>query len=134
MRALGLALRAKHRYGVPLRRAFPLVREALNRPQPHTKDPVVQEVLTYLPELDARMARRASSYRPLRRGPTQRDPYRPTLPASWRRHAAIRRAIRWGLDLSLNHAAVREPPEKRLRDLSADVEATNSLRDVMRRR
>src|SRR5688572_7875885 len=99
VRALGLALRAKYRYGIPLKRAFPMVREAMIRPELREKDAVVREVFTYLPEIDRRVRDELIHYKPLPRGPGWRDPYHPEVPPRDRRHPAVRRAIRWGLDL-----------------------------------
>src|SRR3989337_3700762 len=114
VRALGLALRAKYRYGVPLKRAFPAVREALIRPELRKKDGVLRQVFSYLPEVN-REIRSAIKYdKPLPRGPGWRDPYHPEVPARYRRHPAVRRAIAWGLDLSLNFAALDQEPGTRL--------------------
>lgn len=132
-RALGLALRLKHRYGIPLKRAFPLVREAMVRPAMQEEDAVVREILAYLPQVD-RGIQSAARYEPLPRGPGWRDPYHPAVPPRHRRHPAIRRAIRWGLDLSLNYAALRQPPGQRLLELSANEEAIRALREAVQRK
>lgn len=133
-RALGLALRLKHRYGIPLKRAYPVVGEALVRSGARAKDPLVREVLAYLPTLDADIEQATRSYHPLPRGPGWRDPYHAPVPARLRRHPAVRRAIRWGLDLSLNYAALRQPPGQRLLELSANEEAMRALREAVQRK
>lgn len=132
VRALGLALRAKYRYGVPLKRAFPMVREAMNHPALRKKDGMVREVFTYLPEVKRGIRDTKAYYKPLPRGPGWRDPYHPEVPAAHRRHPAIRRAIQWGLDLSLNYAALRQGAAKRLRDASAWHEAVEALQRTRR--
>jgi len=128
VRALGLALRAKYRYGVPLKRAFPMVREALNRPALRKKDGLIREVFTYFPEVRRGIRSAIQYYKPLPRGPGWRDPYHPEVPAAHRRHPAIRRAIQWGLDLSLNYSSLRQDLGKRLRDASDWHEAVEALR------
>jgi hypothetical protein len=133
VRALGLAFRAKYRYGIPLKRGFPLVREALVQPQPRESDAVVREVVAYLPEVEARIAWEKQHYRPLAPGPGWRDPYHPEIPAAWRRHPAVRRALQWGLDLSLNAGELRHTIEERLRSASADEEATRILQEELRK-
>lgn len=133
VRALGLALRAKHRYGVPLKRAFPMVREAMIRPELRKKDAVVREVFTYLPEIERRIRAELVHYKPLPRGPGWRDPYHPEVPPSDRRHPAVRRAIQWGLDLSLNYAALDRDPGQRLTDFSAFHEDLRKLREAKMR-
>jgi hypothetical protein len=127
VRALGLAFRAKYRYGIPLKRGFPLVREALIRPQSH-ESAVAREVLAYLPDVDNGIDRQKQDYKSLPPGPGWRDPYHPAVPAKWRRHPAIRRAIWWGLDLSLNTAALHKHPGEHLLELSANVEGIQQLR------
>jgi hypothetical protein len=127
VRALGLAFRAKYRYGIPLKRGFPLVREALIRPQSHESDAVAREVLAYLPELERGVREGVAAYKPLPRGPGWRDPFRPPIPAVWRRNVAIRRAIRHGLDLSLNVTQLKRSAADRLLSLSEDVEAGKRL-------
>jgi hypothetical protein len=133
VRALGLAFRAKYRYGIPLKRGFPLVREALVRPQARESDAVVREVVAYLPEVEARIEWEKRHYRRLPSGPGWRDPYHPEVPAAWRRHPAIRRALQWGLDLSLNAGELRFTVEERLRSASADEEATRLLQEGLRK-
>jgi hypothetical protein len=132
VRALGLAFRAKYRYGIPLKRGFPLVREALVQPQARERDAVVREVLAYLPEVQKGIDRQEQQYKPLSPGPGWRDPYHPAVPAKWRRHPAIRRAIWWGLDLSLNTSALRKHPGEHLLELSANVEGVQQLRKGVR--
>ncbi len=132
VRALGLAFRAKSRYGIPLRRGFPLLREALIRPQSRESDTVVREVMTYLPEVEAGIHSQQRHYKPLSPGPGWRDPYHPAVPAKWRRHPAIRRAIWWGLDLSLNTSALGKHPGEHLLELSANVEGVQRLRSGAR--
>jgi len=127
VRALGLAFRAKYRYGIPLKRGFPLVREALVQPQSRERDAVVREVVAYLPEVDLRLQEGVAAYKPLPRGPGWKNRYQPEIPARWRRHPAIRRALRWGLDLSLNSAALRQSVEQRLSRLAAGLEADRWL-------
>ena len=134
VQALGLALRAKYRYGVPLKRAFPMVREALNRPALRKKDALVREVFTYFPEVKHRIRSEKASYKPLPRGPGWRDPYHPEVPAAHRRHPAIRRAIQWGLDLSLNYSTLRDEPGKRLADFSDNHEALRQLQRAVGRK
>jgi hypothetical protein len=134
VRALGLALRAKYRYGISLKRAFPMVREAIRRPQVREKDAVVREVLFYLPQIRRRIRQAAKGYKPLPRGPGWRDPYHPELPPRLRRHPAVRRALQWGLDLSLNYAALDRAPGRRLLDLNANHEALQDLRAAMLRK
>ncbi len=131
VRALGLALRAKYRYGVPLKRAFPMVREAMHRPALREKDALVREVFTYFPEVRRRIRDAKAYYQPLPTGPGWRDPYHPEVPAKHRRHPAIRRAIRWGLDLSLNYSALRQASGKRLADFSENHEGLRRLRQAM---
>ena len=114
VRALGLALRAKHRYGIPLKRAFPMMRDALIRPELRENDAVVREVFAYLPELIERAHSPSFHYQPLRRGPGWRDPFHPPIAPGLRRHAAVRRALQWGLDLSLNELSLSETAEQRL--------------------
>jgi hypothetical protein len=133
VRALGLAFRAKYRYGIPLKRGFPLVREALDRPQARESDAVVREVVAYLPEVEARIVWEEQHYRPLPPGPGWRDRYHPKIPATWRRHPAVRRALQWGLDLSLNTGELRHTVEERLRSASADEEATRVLQEGLRK-
>jgi hypothetical protein len=128
VRALGLALRAKYRYGIPLKRAFPMVREAMIRPRARQKDAVVRAVLSYLPQIRRRIRQAATGYKPLPRGPGWRDPYHPEVPPRLRRHAAVRRAIQWGLDLSLNYGALDHAPGRRLLDFNANHEALEALR------
>lgn len=128
VRALGLAFRAKYRYGIPLKRAFPAVREASKRPAARENDAVVNEVMAYLPEVEKGIDRQRHHYKPLSPGPGWRDPYHPAVPAKWRRHPAIRRAIWWGLDLSLNTAALHKDPGEHLLELSANVEGIQQLR------
>ena len=134
VRALGLAFRAKYRYGIPLKRSFPAVREALKRPAARGNDAVVNEVMAYLPQVEARLDWEKQYYKPLPRGPGWRDKYHPAVPPTWRRNTAIRRAIRWGLDLSLNSGALRQSPAKRLLDLSDDAEADRMLQEAVRNR
>lgn len=134
VKALGLALRAKYRYGVPLKRAFPMVREALDRPALRKKDTMVREVFTYLPEVKRRIRFEKAYYKPLPPGPGWRDPYHPEVPAEHRRHPAIRRAIQWGLDLSLNYVELRTEPGKRLSAFSENHEALLRLRQAMIRK
>ena len=134
VQALGLALRAKYRYGVPLKRAFPMVREALNRPALREKDPLVREVFTYLPEVKRRIRSEEASYKPLPRGPGWRDPYHPEVPAAHRRHPAIRRAIAWGLDLSLSYSALRAEPGERMSHFSDNHEDLIRLRQARARK
>ena len=114
VRALGLALRAKHRYGVPLKRAFSAVKEAMIRPDLRKNDAMVREVFTYLPEVERRIRFAIERYKPLPRGPGWRDPYHPEVPARYRRHPAVRGAIQWGLDLSLNEASPWQTAEEQL--------------------
>jgi hypothetical protein len=128
VRALGLALRAKHRYGIPLKRAFPVVREAMIRRHARQKDGVMREVLTYLPDIERGIREAARWYKPLLRGPGWRDPYHPEVPPQHRRHPAIRRAIQWGLDLSLNQAALDRVPGERLLAFNANHQALRALR------
>lgn len=128
VRALGLAFRAKYRYGIPLKRGFPAVREALKQPVLREGDAVVRDVLAYLPEVQRGIDRQDQQYKPLSPGPGWRDPYHPAVPAKWRRHPAIRRAIWWGLDLSLNSLALRKDPGEHLLELSANVEGVQELR------
>jgi hypothetical protein len=128
VRALGLAFHAKYRYGIPLKRGFPAVREALKQPASRERDVVVREVLAYLPEVQKGIDRQEEQYKPLPRGPGWRDPYHPAVPAKWRRHPAIRRAIWWGLDLSLNASALRKHPGEHLLELSANAEGVQQLR------
>ena len=127
VRALGLAFRAKYRYGIPLKRGFPMVREALIRPQSRERDAVVREVMAYLPEVERGFDEGVAAYKPLPRGPGWKNRYQPEIPARWRRHPAISRALRWGLDLSLNSAALRQTVEQRLRRLDAGLEADRWL-------
>jgi hypothetical protein len=127
VRALGLAFRAKYRYGIPLKRAFPAVREALKRPAVHENDAVVREVMAYLPEVERGVREGVAAYKPLPRGPGWKNRYQPEIPARWRRHPAIRRALRWGLDLSLNSAALRQTVEQRLRRLDVGLAADRWL-------
>ena len=131
VRALGLAFRAKYRYGIPLKRGFSLVREALIRPAVSETDAVVRDVMTHLPEVDTRIEWEQRHYKPMPPGPGWRDPYHPAIPAAWRRHPAIRRAIQWGLDLSLNSGALGESVEQRLRSASENEEATRLLQEAM---
>jgi len=133
VRALGLAFRAKYRYGIPLKRGYPLVREALVQPQARESDAVMREVVTYLPEVEARIAWEKQHYRPLATGPGWRDPYHPEIPATWRRHPAVRRALQWGLDLSLNAGELRHTVEERLRSASSEEEATRILQEGLRK-
>jgi hypothetical protein len=128
--ALGLALRAKYRYGIPLKRGFAMVREAMIRPDLREKDPVVREVFTYLPDIERRVQDELTHYKPLPRGPGWRDPYHPEVPARDRRHPAIRRAIQWGLDLSLNYSALERNAGQRLADFSAFHEDLRKLREA----
>jgi hypothetical protein len=132
VRALGLAFRAKYRYGIPLKRGFPAVREALKRPAARENDAVVNEVMTYLPEVEARIEWEKRHYRRLPPGPGWRDPFHPEIPPTWRRHPAVRRALQWGLDLSLNAGELRHSVEERLRSASADEEATRLLQEGLR--
>jgi hypothetical protein len=127
VRALGLAFRAKYRYGIPLKRGFPVVREALKRPAMGENDAVVREVMTYLPEMERGLREGVAAYKPLPRGPGWKNRYQPEIPARWRRHPVIRRALRWGLDLSLNSAALRQSVEQRLGRLSAGLDADRWL-------
>jgi len=126
VRALGLALRAKHRYGIPLKRAFPIVREALIRPRTQKNDAVLRDVLSYLPEVERELRSAIQHHTPLPRGPGWRDPYHPEVPPHYRRHPAIRRAIQWGLDLSLNLGTVDHDVRTRLGDL-ADMQRAGQL-------
>lgn len=128
VRVLGLAFRAKYRYGIPLKRGFPAVREALKQPALRESDAVVRDVLAYLPEVQRGIDRQEQQYKPLSPGPGWRDPYHPPVPAKWRRHPAIRRAIWWGLDLSLNSSALRKDQGDHLLELSANVEGVQQLR------
>lgn len=130
-RALGLALRLKHRHGVPLKRAYPVLHEALVRPGARAKDPLVRAALTYLPTLDADIEQATRSYHPLPRGPGWRDPYHAPVPARLRRHPAVRRAIRWGLDLDLNLATLEESAGERVRSLSRELEGLSLLAPVV---
>ncbi|OGU33585.1 MAG: hypothetical protein A3K13_06455 [Gemmatimonadetes bacterium RIFCSPLOWO2_12_FULL_68_9] len=134
VQALGLALRAKYRYGVPLKRAFPMVREAMNRPALRKKDALVREVFTYLPEVKRRIRSEKAYYKPLPRGPGWRDPYHPEVPAAHRRHPAIRRALQWGLDLSLSYSALRRASGQRLVAFSDTHEDLRRLREAMARK
>jgi len=127
VQALGLAFRAKHRYGIPLKRSYPLVREALIRPQAHENDALVRDVMAYLPEVERGVREGVAAYRPLPRGPGWKNRYQPEIPALWRKHPAIRRALRWGLDLSLNSAALRQTVEQRLRRLDMGLAADRWL-------
>jgi len=134
VQALGLALRAKYRYGVPLKRAFPMVREAMNRPALRKKDALVREVFTYLPEVKRRIRSEKAYYKPLPRGPGWRDPYHPEVPAAHRRHPAIRQALQWGLDLSLSYSALRRASGQRLVAFSDTHEDLRRLREAMARK
>jgi len=128
VRALGLALRAKHRYGIPLKRAFPIVREAMIQPQVRENDGVAGELLSYLPEIERGIRAAPDRYKPLSRGPGWHDPYHPEVPPRLRRHPAIRRAIRWGLDLSLNLGTVDHDAGRRLGALADLHRAAQRLR------
>jgi hypothetical protein len=128
VQALGLALRAKYRYGVPLKRAFPMVREALRRPGLRKKDALVRDVFTYLPTVKRRIRFEEAYYKPLPRGPGWRDPYHPEMPAVYRRHPAVRRAIQWGLDLSLNESNLWRTREQLVRDWAESVRGFDLLR------
>lgn len=128
VRALGLALRAKHRYGIPLKRAFPIVRAAMLRPGVQQQDAVARELLAYLREIEAGLHSAANSYAPLRRGPAQPDPGRRGLPDRLRRHPAVRRAFQRGLDLSLLRSALNTSPDDRLHRVSDAAEAVERLR------
>lgn len=128
VRALGLALRAKHRYGIPLKRAFPLVREAMIRPDPQRRDAVVQELMSYRAQIEAGLKAALTTYTPLRRGPARRDPGRATLPNHLRRHPAVRRAAQLGVDLSLLRSALQASPSDRLRRASEAATALTRLR------
>lgn len=127
VRVLGLALRAKHRYGVPLKRAYPLVREAMNRPYLRKNDALVRQVFTYLPEVNRGIRLALRHHRPLPRGPGWRDPYHPEVPAQYRRHPAVRRAIQWGLDLSLNESALWDSAEQRFQTWAEGIRAVDLL-------
>ena len=127
VRALGLAFRAKYRYGIPLKRGFPAVREALKQPALRESDVVVRELMAYLPEVQRGIDRHEQQYKPLPRGPGWRDPYHPAVPARWRRHPAIRRAIWWGLDLSLNDWKARRPGGQLLLELGENLRAVRLL-------
>lgn len=124
--ALGLALRAKQRYGIPLTRAFPLLRSAMIQPSARENDAVVREVLSYLPDIERRIRHAVERYRPLRRGP-KGGPRDSTAPAE-RTHPALRRALQWGLDLSLNAFSLRHTAEERLLALSENARALHALR------
>ncbi len=125
--ALGLALRAKHRHGIPLRRGFPLARRAMLRPNSREKDPLVRELQTYLDEVTARVRSAAQSYRPLPRGRRRKGQRGPVLPAALRRAPAIRRAVWWGLDLTQNQAALRQPARQRLQAASVGARDVHLL-------
>src|ERR687891_972240 len=73
VRALGLALRAKHRYGIPLKRAFPMVRDAIIHPHPQQQDAVVRHVLSDLPEVERGLRGALERYKELPRGPGWRS-------------------------------------------------------------
>lgn len=134
VRALGLALRAKYRYGVPLKRAFRMVREAMSRPALRKNDALVREVFTYLPEVKRRIRFEEAHYQPLPRGPGWRDPIHPEVPAAHRRHPAVRRALQWGFDLSMTYSALRTEPGKRMARFSDNHEALLRLRRTLARK
>jgi len=127
VRALGLAFRAKYRYGIPLKRGFPAVRDALKRPAAREDDAVVRAVMAYLPDVERGIEQEKQTYKPLSPGPGWRDPYHPAIPPHLRRHPAIRRAIRWGLDLSLNDWKVRRPGGQLLLQLGESLRAVRLL-------
>ncbi len=116
--ALALALRAKHRHGIPLRRGFPLARQAMIRPASRENDPLIRDLRSYLGQVKARVRSPLKSYRPLPRGRPRKDRPAPAVPAALRRSAAVRRAIWWGLDLTLNDAELRQPVRRRLQAAS----------------
>ena len=125
--ALGLALRAKHRLGVPLKRGFPLARRAIIGHGARENDPLVGALLTYLDEIAARVDSAAQSYRPLPRGRPRKGESRPGITAGRRRAPAIRRAVWWGLDLTLNTSALRQPVAGRLKAASEGARAVGLL-------
>lgn len=127
VRVLGLALRAKYRYGIPLKRAFPMVREAMIRPDLQKKDAMLRQVFAYLPDVERGIRAELAHYKPLPRGPGWRDPYHPEVPPSDRRHPAVRRAIQWGLDLSLNYSTLRQTVEQRLWSWSENLRGVDML-------
>lgn len=113
---LALAVRAKHRYGIPLKRGFPLARQAMMRPASQQTDPLIRDLRSYLRDVKARTRSPImASYRRDSRGRPKKDRPRPGLPARLRRHVAIRRAASWGLDLAENQGALRASPAQRLR-------------------
>lgn len=128
VRALGLALRAKHRYGIPLKRAFPRLKQALFGTARQETDAVFREVLSYLPTVERGIRAALDHYRPLPRGPGWHDRYRPEVPPERRRHAAVRRAIQWGLDLSLNESSLQLTTRQRLEAASEAARGVGLLR------
>lgn len=113
--ALALAIRAKHRYGIPLKRGFPLARQAMIRPASRQNDPLIRDLRSYLRNVKARTRSPIMTYQREFRGRPSKDGADLGLPARLRRHVAIRRAASWGLDLVENQGALHAPPAQRLR-------------------
>jgi hypothetical protein len=125
---LALAVRAKHRYGIPLKRGFPLARQAMIRPASRQNDPLIRDLRSYLRDVKARTRSPVmAAYLRDARGRPRKDRPRLGLPARLRRHVAIRRAIDWGLDLTLNDFELQQPVRQRLESLSENLRALHLL-------
>src|SRR5574341_761260 len=121
---LALAIRAKHRYGIPLKHGFPLARQAMTRPASQQDDPLIRDLRSYLRDVRARTRSPVmAAYGRDSRGRPRKDRPPLGLPARLRRHVAIRRAIGWGLDLSLNVSGLREPVARRWQAASGNARA-----------
>ncbi len=113
--ALALAIRAKHRHGIPLKHGFHLARQAMIRPAPRQNDPLLRDLRAYLRDVKARTHSPNMAYRPLPRGRPRKHGPLSAVPARLRRSAAVRRAIWWGLDLTQNQGALWQTTAQRLR-------------------
>jgi hypothetical protein len=126
--ALALAIRAKHRYGIPLKRGFPLARQAMIRPAPQQNDPLVRDLRSYLRAVRARTRSPVMSYERESRGRPRKDQPSLDLPPRLRRHVAIRRAIGWGMDLTLSFSGLQEPVARRWQAASGNARAIDLIR------
>jgi hypothetical protein len=126
---LALAIRAKHRYGIPLKRGLPLARQAMIRPASRQNDPLIRDLRSYLRDVKARTRSPVmTAYLRDSRGRPRKDRPRLDLPTRLRRHVAIRRAIGWGLDLTLNFSGLREPVARRWQAASGNARAVDLIR------
>lgn len=126
--ALALAIRAKHRYGIPLKHGFPLARQAMICPASQQNDPLLRDLRSYLRDVKARTRSPVMSYQRESRGRPRKDQPSLGLPPRLRRHVAIRRAIGWGLDLTLNLSDLGQPVARRLQSVSDAAHGSYILR------